>query len=121
MQKRAHFGLAQEMYTAKNDDAVTPAPDDHPYSAWLYGMIGYGWEDESSLDLITLRVGVLGPSALGRQVQDNYHHLVGDGKANGWGSQLKDQPGIDLEWRRTWRARLAGSGTGFTFKESMPM
>lgn len=109
---RAHFGVAQEMYTAKNDGVAVPPSDDHPYSAWLYGMIGYGWEDESTLDLLTLRAGVVGPSALGRQVQNGYHRLAGEGLAKGWGTQLRDEPGVDIEWRRTWRSRLSGEGAG---------
>jgi lipid A 3-O-deacylase len=110
---RAHFGVAQEMYTAKDDGSSVPPAGDHPYSAWLYGMIGYGWEDESSLDLLTLRAGVVGPSALGQTVQDGYHRLAGEGLAKGWDSQLRDEPGVDIEWRRTWRSRLSGSGEGF--------
>jgi lipid A 3-O-deacylase len=110
---RAHFGVAQEVYTAREKNLVVPPADSHPYSAWLYAMAGLGWEDETSLDLLTLRAGVVGPSALGEQAQNNGHRALGYTPVKGWGSQLKDEPGIDIAWSRTWRARLSGTGEGF--------
>jgi hypothetical protein len=111
---RNHYGIGQELYTAKDRYATNPAATDHPYSAWLYGMLGSSWDDGESLDVITLRIGVVGPSAMGEQTQSNYHQKVmGIPKLNGWDTQLSDEPGINLEWRRNWRVRMAGSRTGF--------
>lgn len=109
---RFHFGVAEEVWSAK-DKSATPPPGDRPYAGWLYGMIGMGWEDEVSLDLITLRAGVVGPSAQGRSVQNTVNDAFGAGRSKGWGTQLRDEPGVDVEWRRVWRIRVAGAGEGF--------
>ena len=111
--ERAHFGVEQEMYTPESIAAPAPG-DDHPYSAWLYAMAGLGWETDSTLDLLTLRIGVVGPSALGKQIQGNAHDIMGFNPFPGWNSQLKDEPGIDLEWTRTWRVALSGTGNGWS-------
>lgn len=111
---RLHMGVSQEIYTPSNQGASTPPFGDLPYSAWLYAFVGIGWEDDSSLDLLTLRAGIVGPSALGKQVQNNYHNFAGDSTAKGWDTQLRDEPGIDIEWHRIWRSRLAGTRDGFS-------
>ncbi len=105
---RAHFGVAQDIYSAQDKSANPPAGD-RPYASWLYGMVGMGWEDETTLDLVTLRAGVVGPSARGRQSQNIVNDLAGVDRAKGWDTQLRDEPGVDVEWRRTWRIRLAGT------------
>lgn len=109
---RMHAGFCQEAYSAQ-DKSGAPPRDDRPYAGWLYGFIGMGWEDESSLDLLTLRAGVVGPSSLGQNLQDAAHDLAGVDRAKGWRTQLRDEPGVDVEWRRTWRIRLAGKADGF--------
>lgn len=109
---RAHFGVSQEIYTPQVKDVAVPPAGSHPYSAWLYAMAGIGWEHDSSLDLLTLRAGVVGPSALGEQVQNGVHRTLSYQTVKGWDSQLRDEPGVDLEWRHTWRFRLIGDDTG---------
>ena len=110
---RVHVGFIQEIYTADDTGAVSPPRGDHPYSAWLYGMVGAGYETDTTLDLFTLRIGVVGPSALGERLQNGYHRLAGEALANGWGTQLRDEPGVDVEWRRVWRIPLTGYDGGF--------
>lgn len=105
---REHYGIGQELFTAKDRLAAIPPRDDRPYAAWLYGMFGASWDDGESLDVVTLRAGVVGPSALGKQVQDNYHNFIGVEKLKGWGTQLRDEPGINVEWRRNWRIAVIG-------------
>ena len=110
---RPHYGIGQEIYTAADRFATNPSPDDHPYSAWAYGMIGCSWDDGESLDVLTFRLGVVGPSALGRQVQNGYHEFLGIRRLNGWDTQLHDEPGLNMDWRRNWRIRVAGGDRGF--------
>lgn len=108
--RRFHIGLAQEIYTAEDRYTRNPEPTDHPYSAWLYASGGMTFEHGDALDVITLRAGVVGPSALGRQVQNNYHHAIGIKPLRGWDTQMHDEPGVDLEWRHTRRYTLFKSG-----------
>lgn len=110
---RPHYGIGHEIYTAGARRAVNPPADDHPYSAWAYGIIGCSWDDGESLDVLTARIGVVGPSARGEDIQNGYHTFLGVSKLNGWDTQLHDEPGVNLEWRRSWRIRLAGGSRGF--------
>lgn len=105
---RNHYGIGQELYTPKDRLSKIPRRGDRPYAAWLYGMIGASWDDGESLDVVTLRAGVVGPSALGHQTQDNIHNVMNVEKLNGWDTQLRDEPGINLEWRRNWRIAVMG-------------
>lgn len=57
----------------------------------------------TSLALVELHVGVVGPSALGEQVQNNVHRLLGIDRSAGWATQLKDEPGVNLILNRQWR------------------
>lgn len=109
---RAHFGLVHELYTAGDTGSPNPPVSDHPYSAWLYGVVGAGYETDSTLDLFSLRAGVVGPSALGKQLQNGYHRLASEATTEGWNTQLHDEPGIDVEWRRVWRIRLTEPTSG---------
>jgi lipid A 3-O-deacylase len=98
-------GAAQEIYTPRNRYTTNPPADDHPYSAWLYATGGVAWADKSSLDLFTLNTGVVGPSALGEQVQNNYHRAIFVKPLNGWDTQMHDEPGVNVAYLRVWRLR----------------
>jgi lipid A 3-O-deacylase len=51
-----------------------------------------------------LNVGIIGPSALGGEVQSFIHTLVDQAEPNGWDEQLKDEFAIDATWMRRQRA-----------------
>lgn len=51
-----------------------------------------------------LDFGIVGPYALGRQVQNGVHELINTAKSNGWGNQLDNEPGIMLIGERRWRS-----------------
>lgn len=109
-------GAAHEMYAPKDRYASNPPLDDRPYAAWLYATGGVAWADENSLDLFTVNLGVVGPSALGEQAQDNWHRVIMVKRLNGWDTQLPDEPGVGAAWLRVWRYRLAGDATGWGFE-----
>lgn len=106
-------GAAQEIYAPKDRYSRLPPAGDHPYSAWLYATGGLAWADDTSLDLFTVNAGVVGPSALGEQAQNNYHRLIGVKPLNGWDTQLHDEPGVDIAWVRVWRLDLARAESGW--------
>lgn len=113
--RRWHLGVAQEIYAPESRYTPAAPAGDWPYSAWLYASAGMTFEHGDALDVLTLRAGVVGPSALGREVQNNYHHAIGVLPLKGWDSQLHDEPGVDIEWRHTHRFVLLSSG-GWTVK-----
>lgn len=106
-------GAAHEIYAPHDRYSAVPPEGDHPYSAWLYATGGLAWADAASLDLFTLNAGVVGPSALGEPVQNNYHRFIGVKPLNGWDSQLRDEPGVNVAWVRVWRVTLARGGSSW--------
>lgn len=100
------FGLGQNIYTPEDTRSRFPPLTDRPYAGWLYGSAAISAVTETSLALVELQLGVVGPSALGEQVQNNVHRLLGIDRSAGWATQLKDEPGVNLilnrQWRLTW-------------------
>lgn len=73
-----HIGLfvGQNMYTPRDIGIAAPQPDDRPWAAWLY-LGGVAQRARGNrLDTVEFDVGVVGPAALGEQVQKGWHRLV---------------------------------------------
>lgn len=107
---RWFLGGAQEIYAPADRYSVDPPTYDHPYSAFLYLTTGVVLADHNTQDLLMLNLGVVGPAALGEQVQNNVHRTFGVKPLNGWDSQLDNEPGLNALVSRTWRFRLSGNG-----------
>src|SRR6266581_4792595 len=60
------------------------------------------------LENLELDVGLVGPGALGKQVQNDFHQFIGTATAKGWSSQLQSETGVALSYERKWRQPLAG-------------
>ena len=63
------------------------------------------------LDTLELNVGVIGPPALAKQVQTEWHKLIGAPEPRGWAHQLPTEPGFMLGYLKKWKF---GGGTGST-------
>ncbi len=55
------------------------------------------------LQTVELDLGMIGPAALGKQVQTEWHKLVGVATPQGWGNQLHNEPGLLLAYIEKWR------------------
>jgi hypothetical protein len=110
--RRYALSLGQSIFTP-DDIHVSPAPpDDRPYAGWLYaGASLLQDSDRRTLDHLELQLGVIGPAALGRQVQNGWHEFININKAEGWDSQLHNEPGVVLSYERKWRVPLLGGGS----------
>lgn len=97
------YALGQSIFTPSDITVADPPRDERPYAGWLYGTVALGTENGRRLDQVLLTVGMVGPSALGEQVQRGVHKLTGGDKPRGWDTQLRDEPGIVLSYQRTWR------------------
>lgn len=116
---RLGFELGHNIYTPADTEARSLVADDRPYAGWLYGSAslyaetdeGLGDQFTETLDKVALELGVVGSYALGEEIQNNYHKLIGVETSKGWDNQIKNEPGINLIGERTWRHkpfRLAG-------------
>ena len=101
------------MYTPSDITDPTPPLDDRPYAGWLYGSVGLIGETGTQLDQIQLTLGVVGPLSLAEQTQKFVHALTGAERPEGWGTQLSNEPGVMLAYRRSWRVLQWESDGGF--------
>jgi hypothetical protein len=107
---RVSFDINQQIYTPSNTDITKPNPRDRPVAAILAGTFSILQDIGNTRSTLALTAGMIGPSALGRQVQNGFHELIGDRINKGWGSQLPDEPAVELLAERTWRYSLLGAG-----------
>jgi lipid A 3-O-deacylase len=103
-QRRFEGFLGQQLFTPANLSRYPPDPSDRPYAGWLYAGAGrfeeYGGH---RLDHYELELGVVGPAALGAQMQAAFHGLSGQISPRAWDHQLRNEPGAVLSYERKWR------------------
>jgi len=83
--------FSQAIFTPLNRSSTALIRDDRPYAAALLLGLGYNARLESRLQASLLQVGIVGPSARGRQAQNAIHKLTGDKPFRGWDNQLHDE------------------------------
>ena len=109
--RRVGVAVSQVIFTPDDTETTTPILTDRPYAAWLHTTLslesirtndlGEAWQDQWKLD-----IGVVGPSAGGEVVQNNWHKLINAEKSEGWDNQIKDELGINVSFERAWRSNL---------------
>lgn len=102
---RQGFALSHTIFTPEDITLETPKPNDRPYAAWAYGSATVVATtqlnpDEMIQDVLQLNLGIVGPSAGGEYVQDNWHNIIEVARPKGWDSQLKDEVGIEVTAQR---------------------
>ena len=109
--------LGQSIFTPANLTLNPPDPHDRPYAGWLYTGGALLQENGDQLTGLELLIGVVGPAALGRQVQNDWHQfVVGIPGGEGWHDQRKNEPALTLSYEQRWRFRLAElGGVGLDF------
>lgn len=109
--RRVALFLGQSIFTPEDKTLRRPDPSDRPYGAWLYA--GAGLLQESHRDMlenVEVAVGIVGPGALGRQVQNDFHQFIGIAQAKGWSHDIQTEPGVMLSYDRLWRVPVIGDG-----------
>jgi hypothetical protein len=109
-QQRFAVELSQNIFTPYYDGAPIPPPGDRPYAAVLLATASLIQDTDTTRTVLALGLGVTGPAALGEEVQNGFHGLIGQGKVSGWDSQNSNQPVLQLTADRTWRLPLPGIG-----------
>jgi hypothetical protein len=108
------WSIGQSIFTPNDLVAAKPDPRDRPYAGWAYLQGGLVQStDKNRLDDLEVQIGVVGPAALAEQAQNDWHeYFMHQAVSNGWGSQLKNEPGLDITYERHWRYDLLGTGDG---------
>lgn len=101
----------QSFFTPGDIRLDPPDPRDRPYAGWLYAGVSLLQESaRHMLENLELQIGVVGPAAFAKQVQNDFHQFIGAAPAKGWHSQIKDEPGVALSYGRLWRFAIFGDG-----------
>lgn len=115
---RFGVSLGQNLYTPDDTSRRAPVSGDRPYAAWTYMSFSLLTDTGFRLDTLALDLGLVGPAALGEQVQNSVHRLIGVDNADGWDNQIENEPGLNLVWERKWRMGrqfgLGGFGVDMT-------
>lgn len=107
------FGIGQQIYTPEDTQVKHLQENDRPYAGYLYGLLALHAKRRHRMDTLELAAGVIGPSSLAKQSQNEVHRIKGVDTAKGWKHQLKDEPAVMLTWSRSWRVNQEASGRGF--------
>jgi len=108
--QRVSIDLSQSLFTPRNTQLVVPNVHDRPYAGYLRlgGALIHDTDDQRSL--LGVSLGVVGPSALGRQVQNGFHDIIGDTENKGWHYQLRDEFAFEALAEKTFRVPLTHYG-----------
>jgi lipid A 3-O-deacylase len=100
---RASYALGQSLYTPEDISKTGLIPDDRPYAGWLYGAVGLVADNRRVLDVIEFSVGVVGPLALGEEMQKFIHTIIDSPEPMGWDNQIGNELALQLTYERNWR------------------
>lgn len=118
------LSFGQNIYTPSDIAETEYQPLDRPYAAWLYLGAAFhnyrparvrsdGSFGPARADVFEVNLGVVGPAAIGRQVQNLVHDLLDIGKAHGWEHQIHNEPGLNLIYEAKWRFSTAQARTSW--------
>ena len=107
---RMSFDLAHQIYNPADTVSRTPSLRDRPYAGVLMGSFGLVQDAPTTRSTLVLGIGLVGPGAGGKWVQNGFHDLIGQKGVNGWNTQLKNEPLIQITSERTWRVPLYAAG-----------
>ncbi|MEM9939756.1 MAG: lipid A deacylase LpxR family protein [Pseudomonadota bacterium] len=97
---RQGFALSHMIFTPEDITLETPDPADRPYAGWLYFSGTVVATTGNTQDILQTNIGIVGPSAGGKFVQENWHELINAIEPRGWESQLKDEFGLEITAQR---------------------
>lgn len=110
--RRTGFAFGHEIYTPEDIEATAPLPDQHPYAGYIYAERTLVIEQANRVDQFSAQFGLVGPSAEGEWVQNNFHSLLGIEGAKGWDNQLPDEVVATLAYARSFRHLVAEHSDG---------
>ncbi|MDB4902966.1 MAG: hypothetical protein JWQ63_2247 [Mucilaginibacter sp.] len=132
------FEMGQKIFNPQSgsiyyNGADQPRLIDRPFAAYLYigSTLNFLYKNESNLK-IGAQIGVIGPDAFGRQIQNYVHDNFGFYHPSGWQYQINNEFELNLsaEYNRfiirgSWidlsLASYANLGNGFTGEGAGPM
>jgi len=91
-QQNMIFSLAQVLFTPSDYTRSDLIVEDRPYAAALTVKFGYNTRIGNDLRSTQLTLGMVGPAARGKQIQNAVHALLGSEPFQGWDNQIHNEP-----------------------------
>ena len=100
---RLRYGLSHQYFTPDNTAITVIQPDDRPYAGWLSTSLEIVNERRVSdadsnaryaRSSIGMRLGIVGPTAHGEELQRAWHRVCNCSDPQGWHLQLENEPGF---------------------------
>jgi len=104
------LAIGHSIYTPRDTSRSELIPEDRPYAGYLYVGLGWHASRDTRLSMWELQLGVVGPWALGEQMQNTAHRFDGSDVADGWENQLNNEPAFLLIYDTKWRGNGWGMG-----------
>ena len=89
--------FGHHFYTPRSITRTDVERFDRPYAAWLFVQFGNDiYYANNKMVSLTLDAGVVGPMALGSEIQSWWHNVLGFDQPEGWRYQIGNTPAINL-------------------------
>lgn len=98
------YSLGQSLNTPSDIKIENPSLLELPYSALLAASNSYITVTPDYADIATTTLGVVGPMALGEEVQSFVHGIIGANDPKGWDTQIKNEVVFSFNRGRSYRA-----------------
>ncbi|PXY44882.1 lipid A deacylase LpxR family protein [Flavobacterium hydrophilum] len=87
--KITEFRVGQYIYNPRFINAEAVTINDRPFTGYLFAEAGRSFFYQSESVLKTdFQIGYMGPNALGEEMQESFHHIIGYKEVYGWDNQL---------------------------------
>ena len=98
---RTRYALGQDIFTPNNLHLADPPPGARPYAGFLYGAFGLVDDNANDLDQLQITLGMVGPASLAEDTQKFVHAIIHGTNPQGWSTQLRDEPGLIIQYERS--------------------
>lgn len=107
---REGFAISHTIYTPDDITDPNPPPGSRPYAGYL-GFTGFATARTPNVErTAVIQIGLVGPAAGGKFVQENWHRLIDGRTPMGWETQLENELVFALSGQRL--HRFAGPNLG---------
>lgn len=97
------YSFGQSLNTPSDIKIENPGLNELPYSALLAMSNSYITVTPEYADLATTTLGVVGPIALGKELQTFVHKILGANEPKGWDTQIKNEVVFQFSRARSYR------------------
>jgi hypothetical protein len=112
---RTRYALGQAIFTPHDLSLKNPPATDRPYAGYLYGAFGLVDDDGRNLDQLQIQLGIVGPASLAEDSQKWIHGIIHGDDPQGWPTQLRDEPGLVIQYERSIKLIPPQSVLGLVF------